>query len=372
MENRQVVLIKQSDYSSDSLLCSIRKAIELTSFDLTRVGGATVLLKPNLVTAHRPEEAVTTHPAFVAAVGRVFREAGAEVWVGDCPMGDISFEDVLTATGVGAACREAGLILRDFRTAGVVSRQGFPLSKVIADADFVINLPKFKTHLFTMMTLSVKNLFGCVESNKRADYHRISPRLFSFSETLVKIAEVIAPDLNLVDGIVAMDGYGPTLGDPFPLSAIVASKNIHASDWAACTLIGLNPLHLETLRAAVRLGVWNYSDSVRLTGDPIESMRSIDFTVPYEIDRSWFFQFAKQWWHNRLSPQPQIDRQQCKRCGLCFRSCPAGAIVLNKENFPRLLNRRCIKCYCCTEVCPHHAVLLNEGLLRRVAAWFSH
>jgi len=51
--------------------------------------GMQVLLKPNLLAAAEPEQAVTTHPIVVQAVAELVQQAGGTVLIGDSPAGPI-------------------------------------------------------------------------------------------------------------------------------------------------------------------------------------------------------------------------------------------------------------------------------------------
>ena len=57
-----------------------------------------------------------------------------------------------------------------------------------------------------------------------------------------------------------------------------------------------------------------------------------------------------------------IDPEKCKKCGLCAKSCPVGAIsgVLGKEPFKIDVNK-CIKCGLCMSSCPFKAIGKTSG-----------
>ncbi len=76
-------------------------------------------------------------------------------------------------------------------------------------ADKVINLPKLKTHEMMTMTCAVKNLFGAVVGVEKAGWHlRRELRANSLHGCCLKSILLKKPVLNIVDGIVAMEGNG--------------------------------------------------------------------------------------------------------------------------------------------------------------------
>ena len=85
------------------------------------------------------------------------------------------------------------------------------ISRAILDADLVINVPKFKTHLPTRITGAVKNMFGILVGVEKARVHLSVPLPKDFSEALVDIYQVRVPDLTVLDAVVGMEGNGSSL-----------------------------------------------------------------------------------------------------------------------------------------------------------------
>jgi len=52
----------------------------------------------------------------------------------------------------------------------------------------------------------------------------------------------------------------------------------------------------------------------------------------------------------------EVDPEICTKCGVCFKSCPAGAIVWQKKETARIDKEKCIKCMNCIEKCRFGAI----------------
>jgi len=371
-----VSLVRQPNYDIVYLEDAIRRAVELAGFDLPSVLYRKVLLKPNMLGAYPVEKIVTTHPEFVAAAGRVFKKAGAKVWVGDSPNGVHGIDEVWKVTGIGAVCDREGFVRRPFEEGGSRPRRGYMISSVPQEADLIVNLPKFKTHSLTLMTLAAKNMFGCVSGIQKTKYHRDYPSPEAFSRQCVRIAEAIKPELSIVDGIVAMEGNGPSNGTPVNLGAIVAGHNMHAVDWICCRMVGLDPTQVYTVRAAIDLGAWTDTPDISTRGDREDDFDAAGFVLPVTFRTG-----AINWWLSRkvtsfiwghMTAQPRISHRRCRMCGMCVGSCPVKAISWDREDEPPALDEeRCIQCFCCHEVCPHGAVDIRRSLPLRIAQWLG-
>ena len=92
-----------------------RRALE--PFELSPVRGKRVLLKPNVGRVASAGSGIVTHPEVVAAAIDAFREAGAEVAVGESPIVGVKVKDAFEAAGVTAvaAQRDCPLIDMDRR-----------------------------------------------------------------------------------------------------------------------------------------------------------------------------------------------------------------------------------------------------------------
>jgi len=217
--------------------------------------GQKVLIKPNLLSAKKPEEAITTHPAVLEAVISLVKEAGGVPEVGDSPGGKISdLQTYWETTGTAEACRRQGAELVGFEKSGVyekkVGNRKYYIARPVLDADVVINIPKLKTHSLTVLTCAVKNMFGAVPGIRKSMHHREAPKPREFSALVTDIYSLARPNLNIVDAVIGMDGAGPSAGEPKQLGFVMAGADGVAVDAAATHLLGLDPFKVPATRIA--------------------------------------------------------------------------------------------------------------------------
>lgn len=331
------------------------------------LAGKRVLVKPNLVLARAPEKAATTHPALVIAVARALRAAGAEVVVGDSPGGPMNpaaLALAYQASGLRAAAEAEGFALSyDCGLAETPYPQGralksLPLTAMAAGADAIVNLGKLKTHGMMVYTGAVKNLYGLVHGTHKVDMHMRFVSQDTFADLLLDIHGWARPALNILDGVLAMEGDGPTAGSPRPLGALIVSDDAHAADVVGAGLIGLRPEQVPTLRRAQARGLVDPA-AVQVLGEDPAALAVSDFR-PATPGRGKFDTFK-----GLLRSRPAFDPARCVGCGQCVRVCPAHALTL-AQRLPRLNRRACIACFCCHELCPRQAVDIRRPWVLRM------
>ncbi len=345
--------------------------------------GETVVLKPNLLQAAPPEKAITTHPALVAAVAKVVKEARATAVIADSPgsgylYNEKTLDRVYRTCGMDAAVEKTGARLnRDATYRAVSFPEGrlvkrFEVITPVLQADAVFNLCKLKTHALTGITGAVKNLFGAIPGLTKPGYHAKLREKDHFSGALLDLATYVSPRLSIADAVVGMEGEGPGAGEPRQVGLLLAATNPLALDVAASEIIGLprenNPLLIEAERRDLHP---NRLDEIELVGADIAELRIPDFKLP-----STFLPGTgiSVWWHKALasmfgsavSVTPRVRRKQCIACGVCRDACPVHAITIIEEKHAYIDKRKCIRCYCCHEMCPNDAIDLHTSWLYRL------
>jgi uncharacterized protein (DUF362 family)/ferredoxin len=335
-----------------------------------------IYLKPNLAGPFPPERAVTTHPALVAAVARRLLAAGREVTVGDSPAGPARpgyLKFLYRKTGMEEVARELGLNLDmslepvEVKIPGARSLRVVTLNRSFAQAPVLINLPKFKTHLFARLTGAVKNLYGAVSGMMKVAYHTRLTDPAAFMGLLLDLVDLLQPRLHVVDAVVGMEGDGPTWGKARQVGYLIAGVNPLAVDWVMSRMMGFAPGAIPVFQVAP-------PPPVEVLGVPLNEALIPGFRLPSPNTLedglegvSWLPRRVKEYLAKELLPRPGIVPELCAGCSLCVDSCPQQAI--------RLVNRaarvdldRCIRCWCCNEVCPQGAVELSRSRLGRLLA----
>jgi len=358
------VAIYRSSY--ERVAQTIREVFEDFPLDLA---GKSVLIKPNILGPFEVERHITTHPAVVEAVLREVRRRGPRlVMVGDNPgmRGYGANLECARRTGILAVCDGAYVNLSEAaRRVPIQSRfvEEVLVSHQVMDVDVLITVPKMKTHLVTVLTAAVKNCFGHLVGGQKAELHRraLGPR--NFSEVVVDVYQLRPPDFVVVDGIVAMEGKGPSSDELYQAGVIVAGTNGVEVDAVVATLMGAPPEKVPLLKVAAERDL-GLIDPNRLTlkGDlaPLPH-----YKLPGSLSGGWLEALAARLLTHVMVSQPVLIKEKCVRCGMCAQHCPVDAITM--DPYPVIDKDRCISCFCCHEFCKHNAMDVGRTIkfLRR-------
>ncbi len=373
MSKTKVAVMQCGTYDIDEVIKKINEGIkQLGGWERFLKPGMNVLLKVNLIGPLPSETAAVTHCEFVRAVARIVKKHGCGVWIGDSAGGSIGGKaqtaKALDISGMVRVAEEEGAVIKNFDKEGVME-VGTPgakmyLAKPVFDADLVINLPKFKTHMMATYTGAVKNLFGCVPGQKKAEYHKAAPSTESLGRTICEINKAIKAGLNIMDGVLAMDKQGPTTGHIYEAGKILISEDRLALDAVAVDMIGRRIEGLPIFKASIEEGIGEWKlEEIEVCGDFTSPPKLVGFKVPKAIQGGGgVLKFIV----DLLKTRPQMDLSKCKKCNVCVDSCPAGAIDRETK---KIDYAKCIECMCCHELCVHKAVKLVHS--NRVMRLFS-
>jgi len=218
-----------------------RVALEAGCF--STLGGATVLLKPNLISG-RGIGLSCSHPEFVAGVALWFKEQGANVKVGDSPAFG-SARSVCETRKIDKILNNLGIEIIEFSTPIEKKLRCGRTVTVAAEAlecDYFIGLPRVKAHNQMYVTLAVKNVFGIVKGVKKAMLHMSCDNDHAqFSDIILGLLDILPPQFHLIDGIEVMSESGPLDGVPLGIKCIGASVSPIALDTAFLDLLELDP-----------------------------------------------------------------------------------------------------------------------------------
>jgi uncharacterized protein (DUF362 family) len=259
-ERSAVGLFPASHYSTDFADLVYRGLRELGA----SVKGRRVFLKPNMV-EYEPGTAINTHPQLVAGAAIACRRAGAsEVVIGEGPGHRRDIEYLLTATGLADQLREQRIRFVDLNHDDVrmvrlnswfTGLRELALPVELLKSDFIISMPKLKTHHWAGITCSMKNLFGTVPGAVYG-WPKNVLHLHGIPNSIVDLVSTIRPHFSIVDAVMAMEGDGPIMGQPRALGFIAMGSDLVAVDATCARVIGLDPVKIDYLRSASRfLGV---------------------------------------------------------------------------------------------------------------------
>ena len=337
-----------------------------------------VFIKLNLVIKKKPDEVATTHPMVLKVIAEKLLELGCKVIVGDSPGGPYtksSLKGVYKTCGIEEVCEELGIELNyDISEVKVENPNGKILKymtviKPIVDADHVINICKLKTHAMATFTGGVKNLFGVIPGVSKAEYHFKMPKVVDFTEALVDICSYVSPSLTIMDGVIGMEGEGPTAGVPRKIGVLLGSESPYAIDVVACNIINLDPNKVPTVQRCVeREFIEKDFSDVCVLGEKVEDKVIKDFKIPSNRSISFLRGIVPKsieiFVNKKLAGKPVINYKECVKCGECSKVCPPKVISMENKG-PVIDLDHCIRCFWCHELCPKKAVDLKRPFVFR-------
>ncbi len=274
----QVAIRRVSNYQAD--------LTEIISETLREFGiavrGKNVLLKPNFVEPD-PAGVINTHPAVVSAARESFLRLGArEVRVGEGPGHERDTEAILETIrlrdylgplpGVFVDLNLDDVAAVALRThASSLKEIFFP--KTVLNADFVVSMPKLKTHHWVGATLSLKNMFGIVPGSCYG-WPKNALHWAGITQSILDINATVRPDFAIVDGIVGMEGNGPIQGAAKPCGVLVMGDDPVAVDATCVRMMGLIPERIDYLKRAGGLLGHLSTNKIRQLGESLASART--------------------------------------------------------------------------------------------------
>lgn len=266
-----VALLRHDTYTAPALRTAVGQVMDaarLAEYAPLR-SGARVLVKPNLLMA---KQLACTSPEVVAAVCAWIMDHGAKVRVADSP-GFGRAASVARAVGLEEALRPLGLAVEEIGPAAplplplegeAAQKAGFQaggsrfhVARLAMESDLIVSVPRVKAHAQMLVTLSVKNCFGCVRGLHKAVAHAREGRdpMF-FADCLAALWAALPPVAAVADGITAMHITGPSNGKPFALGLLGASASAVALDETLYAVLGLSPQDVPLGAALCRRKAW--------------------------------------------------------------------------------------------------------------------
>ena len=371
----KVWLSRCGGYSPEELLRQVEELFTALGVWDEIQPGMTVVIKPNLVMSSKPEAAIATHPALVAAVGKCVQKAGGQVLIVESPGGPYTpaaMKAVFRGCGYTDMAKECGFTLytecksREVSLPGAKRCRQLSVVEPFLTRDYLIDLCKLKTHSMVGFSGAVKNLFGTVPGLQKPELHCRFPEKQPFSEMLVDLCDFLKPDLCIVDGILAMEGNGPTGGRPRRLGVLGASKSPYALDVCAATMVGIQPESVLMLQDAHQRGLGPIApEECQLVKEQIASLAQPDFLKAEASSTDFIDRLPKglrPLAKKVATPRPKIREKECVGCGKCAESCPQHTIRI-RDGKAKIDYKNCIRCFCCHEMCPKHVIDIRRWSL---------
>lgn len=380
-----VILLPVPDYAPDRVDAAIREGFDLLggAESLFRPGEK-ILLKPNLLGKATAEKAVTTHPAVFGAVARALRGAGfTNLCYGDSPANPATTPAASAQScGIAEEAEKLGIPLADFGTGSAVAypegkvSRAFYLCRGVQEAGALVSISKMKTHALMRLTGAVKNQYGCVCGLNKGTGHVSYPDADVFADMLIDLNRCVKPRLYVMDGIVAMEGNGPSSGVPKKMGVLLMSRDPVALDAVFAALVHLDPSEVPTCVQGEKRGLGVMNPGCITVRTPEGDM------TPAEAAKKWgcpdFDVFRGSLKRNALGrlamllpflqARPAVVKEKCVACGVCERVCPVEGGAVHSGHGQKAIYdyKKCIHCFCCQEMCPAKAIVVHRPWVTRM------
>ncbi len=346
----KVSVVKCGEYEKEKVRKCLLDSLKNIDFEIKE--GIRILIKPNVLGAHKPEKGIDTHPVVLEELCKILKEKNCEIIIGDSSA--VNTNKAFEVSGIknlSGYCRVVNFEGLEKKVFDILGEE-IPLPKILFEVDLIINFAKLKTHVLTRVTLCAKNLYGCVPGNLKNVLHKKFPKEKEFLKMIYEIDKIVKPELNIVDGVVGIEGDGPGVsGKIKKVGVLIAGKNIFAVDIIGSELMGFDSSDIVTNKLS---GIDKNKIEVVGNGRNLKFEFEKPSIPPMTANFFW-----------RLIPKPKIsfNEDNCVKCGLCEEKCPMDAIDL--KPYPICDSKKCVRCLCCMEVCPHKAVFLKDSKLKK-------
>lgn len=272
---------------------NVLKALSLIEGDVKEKVATSIkiLIKPNFV--HDEIQLAATHVEAVKAVLDFLKPLTSR----KITIAEASYRDTNRAFenfGYFALQENYNIEFCDLNQDKTLKIEGFNISKTILDSDFLISVTPPKTHDAVIITASLKNLIvgsiivkGIFGRHGRGNLHEGGYR--KINEKIARLAQHIRPHLAIVDAFEAMEGEGPSHGEPVKMNLALTGSNAIAVDSLAAFLMGFEASDIGYLFFANQMGLGEIDLSkIEILGeDPVKHRRQFRPHSNYQEEREW-------------------------------------------------------------------------------------
>ncbi len=298
-KDKSTVVIARAESYNEHLFDLLKP--HLSSFPKDIYKGKQILIKPNMV-EYRDNNLVNTNKEVVRAAIQFADYMGAkEIIVAEGPGHMRDTEFLLEAMGIGPMLKKLSIPFIDLNLDDVEpvnNEHGFNgikqfyLPKTVVNADSLISVPKMKTHHWVGVTVSMKNLFGCVPGRKYG-WPKNLLHFKGISHCILDLVHLIKPSFALVDGIEAMEGDGPINGKVKKSNLLVLGNDLASVDSTCARIMKIDLSLLPYIQMAGRV-VGNTDPSmIEIVGEKVESV-CMDFERPPTLKDSSLMALSTQ------------------------------------------------------------------------------
>lgn len=285
----KVSIVKTDCYDAEKIMADVRKAVDMVGGMGSVVKpGDKVLVKPNFaaIPAERLSGAITRWEVCKAVMDMV-KEVGGEPYIAESSAAGVDTEKVIEFTEY-TKLREQGYPVIDLKRekrCKIPVENGILLKELdtwelVRDADVIITVPIMKTHDQTEVTLGLKNMKGLIVDTQKKWFHSNGVQ-----EGVADINSTLKPALEVIDGTIAQEGYGPLFGDKVEMGVIVASKDVVAGDAVTSVLMGYEPSEVGIIKMAAQVAKIGEMDldKIEVVGNSIEETKRV-FKRAFEVE----------------------------------------------------------------------------------------
>ena len=278
---------KVSSYQDD-ITSAILSGFRELGVRREEITGKRILLKPNLVETYAGASHINTHPLVVRGAIEAFLKMGAgSIIVAEGPGHCRDSLLVLEESGMGEVLHVEGIPFVDLNyaecyqsknIARISKLPAFSFPVLLKEVDWVVSMPKMKTHHWVGVTLSLKNLFGVMPGSFYG-WPKNVLHWAGIEQCIIDINAIVRSNFSIVDGIVGMEGDGPIMGTPKRTGVMVMGRNPTAVDATCVRIMGINPEKVGYIRVgSIGLGPM-IEPHIPQRGEHIDSVRT-HFSFP--------------------------------------------------------------------------------------------
>lgn len=261
----------------DDMGDKVREGIEAIG-GLPNLEDKHIVIKPNLCCARSSQSGATIHVDLVREIIGILNEktgGNCRIYVVESDAEGINADYAFNFLGYTSLEKDLSNVKLVNLSKDVKMRIALDKGKAfdilgipetLLEMEYMISVAKLKTHVDERMSCILKNQFGLITKKHKAVFHPF------LSEVIFDLNSLFAPDLCIVDGIVGMEGFGPTDGTPKRANILLVGTNPIATDIVAAKIIGLKPKQVPHLKLAMKATAYN--DSFILTGEDVQNVQT--------------------------------------------------------------------------------------------------